>query len=68
MVSLINFHSNATPGGSICGRLTEDLPLGCLQGGALILLVAHVAPAEREENILKCFGGFSLEAKASIWP
>ena len=24
------------PGGSICGRLTEDLPLGCLQGGRRI--------------------------------
>ena len=23
------------PGGSICGRLTQDLPLGCLQGGLL---------------------------------
>ena len=22
-----------SPGGSICGRLTYDLPLGCLQGG-----------------------------------
>ena len=21
------------PGGSVCGRLTSDLPLGCLQGG-----------------------------------
>jgi hypothetical protein len=32
MVSLVNSHSSATSC-SICGGLTRDLPLGCLQGG-----------------------------------
>ena len=30
------------PGGSIFGRLTQDLPLGCLQGGRLCHLVRSV--------------------------
>ena len=25
------------PGGSICGRLTQDLPMGCLQGGSSLI-------------------------------
>ena len=31
-VFFVNSHSNATSGGSICWRFTQDLPLGCLQG------------------------------------
>ena len=31
------------PGGSICGRLTEDLPLGCLQGGSAPPWRTHAA-------------------------
>jgi len=33
MGSSVNSHANATRMGGFCGRLTYDLPLGCLQGG-----------------------------------
>ena len=44
-------------GGGICGRLSPDLPLGCLQGGFR---------ATREQ--LQRFGGLYLTAATIIWP
>jgi hypothetical protein len=45
MDSLVTPVQMLPPGGSICGRLTEDLLLGCLQGGALDL---HGGTIERQ--------------------
>ena len=33
MVSSVNSHTNAAKSGGTCGILTQDLPLGYLQGG-----------------------------------
>ena len=35
--------------GSICGRLTQDFPLGCLQGGQAALPTGDETEGEEEE-------------------
>ena len=42
-----------TPGGSICGRLTSDLPLGCLQGGWARNLLGGQVEAEVDQKLFQ---------------
>ena len=57
------------PAGSICGRLTSDFPLGCLQGGFkhFKVLPSRSAEAEaRREEAERERGRFALQLKKDL--
>ena len=56
------------PEGSICGRLTRDLPLGCLQGGCVVGKTSERSAAKRKGDNSNCIKDVYLKAEARILP
>ena len=56
------------PGGSNCGRLTYDLPLGCLQGGTRGSALSPKSRREGERDVFDLLGvSDSVVKLPSLW-